>query len=63
MKEKLRLTKEQVHNVYDSRFIKVFGMEYVEGKQYMNATRRSVDDLVALKSDEEFKSKIGRAHV
>ena len=48
MKEKLRLTKEQVHNVYDSRFIKVFGMEYVEGKQYMNATRRSVDDLVAL---------------
>ena len=50
MKEKLRLTKEQVHNVYDSRFIKVFGMEYVEGKQYMNATRRNVDDLVALKS-------------
>ena len=58
MKEKLRLTKEQVHNVYDSRFIKVFGMEYVEGKQYMNATRRSVDDLVALKSDEEFKSML-----
>ena len=58
MKEKLRLTKEQVHNAYESRFIKVFGMEYVAGKQYMNATRRDVDDLVALKSDEEFKSML-----
>ena len=58
MKETLKLTKEQVHNAYDSRFIKVFGMEYVAGKQYMNATRRNVDDLVALKSEEEFKSMI-----
>ena len=56
MKETLKLTKEHVHNVYDSRFIKVFGMEYVEGKQYMNATRRDVDDLVALKSDEELRA-------
>ena len=55
MEETLQLTKEQVHHVYDSRFIKVFGMEYVAGKQYMNATRRDMDDLVALKSDEEFK--------
>ena len=58
MKETLKLTKEQVHNAYDSRFIKVFGMEYVAGKQYMNATRRNVDDLVALKSEEEFKSML-----
>ena len=58
MEETLQLTKEQVHHVYDSRFIKVFGMEYVAGKQYMNATRRDMDDLVALKSDEEFKSML-----
>ena len=58
MKEKLKLTKDHVHNVYESRFIKVFGMEYVAGKQYMNATRRDMDDLVALKSDEEFKEML-----
>ena len=58
MKETIKLTKERVYNAYDSRFIKVFGMEYVAGKQYMNATRRNVDDLVALKSEEEFKSML-----
>ena len=58
MKETIKLTKEGVYNAYDSRFIKVFGMEYVTGKQYMNATRRNVDDLVALKSEEEFKSML-----
>lgn len=45
MKEKLKLTKDWVHNAYDSRFIKVFGLEYVAGKQYMNATRRDVDEI------------------
>lgn len=58
MNEQLTLTKDRVHNVYESRFIKVFGMEYVAGKQYMNATRREMDDLVALKSDEEFKEML-----
>ena len=58
MKEQLKLTKDRVHNVYESRFIKVFGMEYVAGKQYMNATRRNLDDLVALKSEEEFKEML-----
>ena len=58
MKEQLKLTKDRVHNAYESKFIKVFGMEYVAGKQYMNATRRNVDDLVALKSEEEFKSML-----
>ena len=58
MNEQLTLTKDRVHSVYESRFIKVFGMEYVAGKQYMNATRRDMDDLVALKSDEEFKEML-----
>ena len=58
MKEQLKLTKDRVHNVYESRFIKVFGMEYVAGKQYMNATRRKLDDLVALKGEEEFKEML-----
>ena len=58
MKEKLKLTKDRVYNAYDSRFIKMFGLEYVAGKQYMNATRRDMDDLAALKCDEEFKEML-----
>ena len=52
------ITKEQVSGVFDSRFIKVFGLEYVAGKQYMNATRRDKDHLVALKSEAEFKTML-----
>lgn len=54
----LKLSKDKVTNVYDSRFIKVFGLEYIEGKQYMNATRRDIDDLVALKTEKEFKTML-----
>ena len=58
MKETLKLTKEQVHNIYENRFLKVFGLEYVDGKPYMNATRRDMENLVALKSEEEFKNML-----
>ena len=55
MQNKPSITKENVTPAFDSRFIKVFGLEYVAGKQYMNATRRDMENLVALKGDEEFK--------
>ena len=52
------ITKEKVSDAFDSRFIKVFGLEYVAGKQYMNVTRRDTDHLVALKGEEEFKTML-----
>ena len=58
MQNKPSITKENVTPVFDSRFIKVFGLEYVAGKQYMNATRRDMENLVALKGDEEFKTML-----
>ena len=36
------IKKEQVETVYDSRFIKVFDLQYEPGKHYFDATRRSV---------------------
>ena len=57
-KDKPSITKENVSAVFDSRFIKVFGLEYVPGKQYMNATRRDIDNLVALKCEEKFKTML-----
>ena len=57
-KNKPSVTKEHVTPVFDSRFIKVFGLEYVEGKQYMNATRRDMDHLVALKDEDDFRTML-----
>ena len=52
------IKKEQVETVYDSRFIKVFDLQYEPGKHYFDATRRSKENLAAVKSDEEFKQML-----
>lgn len=52
------IKKEQVETVYDSRFIKVFDLQYEPGKHYFDATRRVKDNLAAVKSDEEFKQML-----
>lgn len=49
------ISKENVKSLFDSKFIKVFDLQYEEGKHYFNATRRPLEKLVATKSDEEFR--------
>ena len=41
-----------------SKFIKVFDLQYEEGKHYFDATRRPLENLMAIKSDEEFKTAL-----
>ncbi len=55
---KPEIKKENVKPLFESRFIKVFDLQYEEGKHYFDATRRSVDNLMAVKSDEEFKAAL-----
>jgi len=55
---RLIIKKEQVETVYDSRFIKVFDLQYEPGKHYFDATRRSIENLAAVKNDEEFKQML-----
>lgn len=57
-KETPTVSADRVEACFDSRFIKVFGMEYIKGKQYMNATRRSKEDLVALKDKKTFQKML-----
>ena len=52
---KPEIKKENVKPLFESRFIKVFDLQYEEGKHYFDATRRSIENLMAVKSDEEFK--------
>ena len=54
----LHITEEQVKSLYETRFIKVFDLQYAEGKHYYDATRRNKEDLAAIKSEEEFKNML-----
>jgi len=55
---KPELKKEAVKPLFESKFIKVFDLQYEEGKHYYDATRRSLNNLMAVKSDEEFKQAL-----
>lgn len=52
------MDKEKVKNLFDSRFIKVYDLQYKEGKHYYDATRRDTDHLTAVKTEEEFKNML-----
>lgn len=55
---KPEIKKEHVKPLFESKFIKVFDLQYEEGKHYYDATRRQADNLMAIKSDEEFKKAL-----
>ena len=55
---KPEIKKEHVKPLFESKFIKVFDLQYEEGKHYFDATRRSADNLMAIKSDKEFKTAL-----
>lgn len=48
-------SRENIKPLFESKFIRVFDLQYAEGKHYYDATRRTADDLVAAKTTEEFK--------
>lgn len=50
------IRKENVKPLFESKFIKVYDLQYEEGKHYYDATRRPLDGIVAAKSDEEFRA-------
>lgn len=48
----------KIKSLFESKFIKVFDLQYGEDRHYYNATRRAEKDLVATKSTEEFKKML-----
>ena len=40
------IKKQNIKTLLETKFIKVFDLQYAEGRHYYNATRRSADDLV-----------------
>ncbi len=52
------IRKEHVKLLFDTKFIKVFDLQYAEGGHYFDATRRPPEKLMAIKSDDEFRSAL-----
>jgi len=52
------ITKDKVKTLFETRFIKLFDLQYADGKHYFDATRHELDDITALKTDEEFKNML-----
>ncbi len=52
------IKKDQVKPLLDTRFVKVFDITYDNDRHYYDATRHSLDDLVAIKSKEDFRNML-----
>lgn len=50
--------KEDVDTLYDAKFLRLYDLKYAEGKHYFDASRRTVDELVPFKSDEDFRKML-----
>ena len=53
-----KITSDKVQEILDKKFIRVFDLQYAEGAHYFDATRRAKEDIVAIKSEEEFKTML-----
>ena len=53
-----KITSDQVQEILDKKFIRVFDLQYAEGAHYFDATRRAKEDIVAIKNEEEFKKML-----
>jgi len=52
------IKKEQVKTLCDAKYIRLYDLQYAEGKHYFDATRREADKIVAVKNDDEFRSML-----
>lgn len=52
------IKRECIKELFLSKFIRVFDLQYAQGKHYYNASRRNQEDLAAVKPDGEFKKML-----
>lgn len=52
------INKHRIEMLYETRFLKCYDLQYAEGKHYYEASRREKKDLVAEKSDAEFREML-----
>ncbi len=52
------IKKEQVETIFDKKFIRVYDLHYEEGAHYFDASRRPLEALAAVQTEEEFKNML-----
>ena len=59
--EKPMISNDIIVTEYEAKYINVYDMQYAPGKHYYNATRRKRENLVVLKSEEEYRNMVADA--
>ncbi|MDO4474730.1 MAG: NUDIX hydrolase [Eubacteriales bacterium] len=52
------IPKDKIKTMFDAKFVRVYDLQYKEGKHYYNASRRKAEDLVAVKEEKDFKEML-----
>lgn len=52
--DELKIPQHCVETLLDKKFVRVFDLQYAEGRHYFDATRRRKEDLVATMTEEQF---------
>ena len=52
------ITKDCVVPVFENKYLNVADIQYAEGRHYFDASRHAPRDIVAVKSDDEFKAML-----
>ena len=54
----MEIDKHHIEALYETRFLRCYDLQYAEGKHYYEASRREKGDLVAEKTDDEFREML-----
>ena len=52
------INKDRIETLFETRFLKLYDLQYAEGRHYFEASRRARDELVAKKTDAEFREML-----
>ncbi len=52
------INKDRIETLFETRFLKLYDLQYAEGRHYFEASRRVRDELVAKKTDAEFREML-----
>ena len=61
MEQRPEIKRENVKTLFESPYLRVADLQYAPGKHYYDATRRDMENLTAVKSDQEFEAMLADA--
>lgn len=53
-----QIDRKNVKALFESPYVRVADLQYAPGKHYYDATRRTMEELIAIKTDEEFRQML-----